>query len=121
MKEIILKMDSPKEAAQVVLLLYQNGFNPHTATINYSIREKLPVKIRKIADYPLVLEGIFNKHELRVAITPLAIGSSCEGTYALRKILKAANFYIEDSTLYTLKNFDINTGRLNLRISRPKK
>lgn len=121
MKEIILKMGSPKEAAQVVLLLYQSGFTPHTATISYSIREKLPVKIRKLADYPLVLEGIFNGHELRVAVTPLAVGSSCEGSYALKKILKAANFYIEEPDLFTLRKFNRETGCFRLRLSRAKK
>ena len=33
MKEIILKMDSPKEAAQIVSVLFKSGFKPTEAKI----------------------------------------------------------------------------------------
>ena len=110
MKEIILKMDSPKEATEMVLLLLENGFKPRKAIINYNIRKPLPVKIRKLADYPLVLEGFLNGHEMRVAVTPLAIGFYCEGSISLRKILKAAHFYIEDIEFFSLRSFNQDTG-----------
>lgn len=113
MREIILKMDSPKEAVQFTLVLFENGFKPHKAIINYNIRRKLPVKIKKLSDYPLILEGILNGHEMRVAITPLAIGDFSDGSCALRKILKAANFYIEEKDLFTLRRFNPNTGIAN--------
>ncbi len=110
MKEIILKMDSPQEAAQMVLVLFQNGFKPRKAIISYNIRKPLPVKIKKLADYPLVLEGSLNGHEMRVAVTPLAIGRYCPGSDALRKILKSAHFYIEDRDLFTIRRFNQETG-----------
>ena len=116
MKEIILKMDSPQEAAEMVLVLFQNGFKPRKAIISYNIRKPLPVKIKKLADYPLLLEGFFNGHEMRVAVTPLTIGSSCNGTYALRKILKTAHFYIEDIELFTLRRFNQETGCANFTL-----
>lgn len=116
MKEIILKMDSPKEAVEMVSLLCQNGFKPHKATISYNIRKKLPVKIKKLADYPLILEGILNGHEMRVAVTPLAIGSFCDGAYAMRRILKLTNFYMDDIEIFSLKRFNTNTGYLHLSL-----
>lgn len=116
MKEIILKMDSPKEAVDMISLLCKNGFKPYKATLSYNIREKLPVKIKKLADYPLILEGIFNGHEMRVAVTPLAIGSFCDGSYALRRILKMTDFYMDDLEIFTLKRFNPNTGYLHLTL-----
>lgn len=110
MREIILKMDSPKEAAQYTTLLFQNGFYPRKAIISYSIRKKLPVKIKKLEDYPLILEGTLNGHEMRIAVTPLSIGFSSDGAFALRKILKAGQFYIEDRDLFTLRKFNSDTG-----------
>lgn len=114
MKEIILKMDSPKEAAQFVLILFQNGFKPTEAKLNYSLRENSSVKLSKVTSFPLILTGTLNGHQTRVAVTPLAVGSSCEGSYALRKILKAANFYVEERDLFTIRRFNPKTGRLSL-------
>ena len=116
MKEIILKMDSPKEAADMVLLLFQNGFKPRKAIINYSIRKPPTMRIKKLADYPLILEGSLNGHEMRVAVTPLAIGYCCEGSIALRKIFKSAHFYIEDVELFTLRRFNQETGCANFTL-----
>ncbi|MBQ2835910.1 MAG: hypothetical protein IJE68_03660 [Clostridia bacterium] len=110
MKEIILKMDSPQEAAQMVLVLFQNGFKPRKAIINYNIRKPPTMRIKKLADYPLILEGSLNGHEMRVAVTPLAIGRYCPGSDALRRILKTAHFYIEDMDLFTLRKFNQETG-----------
>lgn len=110
MKEIILKMDSPVEAAQMVLVLYQNGFKPRKAIISYNIRKPPTMRIKKLADYPLILEGFLNGHEMRVAVSPLAIGRYCDGSDSLRRILKSAHFYIEDSDIFTLRRFNPETG-----------
>ena len=105
MKEIILKMDSAQEAVQFTLLLFENGFNPSKATISYDSRRPLPVKIRKLEDYPLVLEGQLNGHPLRVAVTPLEIGCFSNAAYGLRKILKTAQFYIDDRDIFSKHRF----------------
>lgn len=110
MREIILKMDSPLEAVQYTTLLFQNGFHPRKAIISYSIRKKVPVKIKKLEDYPLILEGVLNGHDMRVAVTPLSIGHWGDGATALRKILKTANFYIDDKDIFTLKRFNQEAG-----------
>lgn len=109
MREIILKMDSPTEAAQFASVLFQNGFKAQKAIINYNIRRN-SVKIKKLSDYPLILEGMLNGHEMRVAIAPLAIGNFSEGSCALRKILKTANFYVVEKDLFTLSRFNTQTG-----------
>lgn len=114
MKEIILKMDSPKEAAQIVSVLFQNGFKPTEAKINYSLRESSSIRLSRVTSFPLILTGTLNGHETRVAITPLVAGSHCEGSYALRKILKEANFYFEERDLFTIRRFNPDTGRLTL-------
>lgn len=110
-------MDTPKEAAQFVSLLFSNGFNATEATINYSLNKTPSVKLSKVKDFPLILTGTLNGHEMRVAVTPLAIGRRCEGSYALRKILKAGNFYIEENDLFTIRRFHPKTGRLSLTIT----
>ena len=117
MKEIILKMDSPKEAAQMVSVLFRNGFKPTEAKINYSLKENSSIKLSRITSFPLILSGTLNGHKTRVAVTPLAVGSHCEGAYALRKILKAANFYFEERDLFTIRKFNPETGRLSLTIT----
>lgn len=117
MKEIIFKMENPKEAVEMVSLLCQNGFKAKKATISYDIHKKVPVKIRKLADYPLILEGCLNGHSMRVAVTPLAIGSFCDGSYALKRILKMTNFYMEDIEIFTAKRFNPTTGRLYLTLN----
>lgn len=117
MKEIILKMDSPKEAAQLVSVLLQSGFKPTEAKINYSLKESSSVRLNRVTSFPLILTGILNGTQTRVAVTPLSVGSHCEGSYALRKILKAANFYFEERDLFTIRRFNPETGRLSLTIT----
>ena len=117
MKEIILKLDSPKEAAELVSVLLQNGFKPTEAKINYSLKENSSVKLSKVTSFPLILTGSLNGRQTRVAVTPLAVGSYSEGSYALRKILKAANFYFEERDLFTLRRFNPETGRMSLIIT----
>ena len=117
MKEIILKMDSPEEAAQMVLVLFKNGFKTRKATIHYNIRKPPTLRIKKLADYPLILEGLLNDHEIRVAVSPLAVGYSCAGAYALYKILKAAHFHIEDKDLLTLRKFNQDTGCVHFTLT----
>lgn len=117
MKEIILKMDSPTEAAQLVSVLLQNGFKPTEAKINYSLKENSSVKLSRVTHFPLILTGNLNGCQTRVAVTPLAVGSHCEGSYALRKILKEANFYFEERDLFTIRRFNPDTSRLTLTIT----
>lgn len=117
MKEIILKMDSPKEAAQIVSVLFKSGFKPTEAKINFSLRETSSVKLNRVTSFPLILTGILNGSETRVSVTPLVAGSHCEGSYALRKILKEANFYFEEKDLFTIRRFNPDTGRLTLTIT----
>ena len=116
MKEIILKMSSPKEALQFASIILQNGFKAYKATISYDSTRKLPVKIRKLSDYPLILEGFLNKQKTRIAITPLSVGNFSDGSYALRQILRVANFNVEDKDLFTMKNFNRQTGYLHMTI-----
>jgi len=117
MKDIILKMESPQEAAQKVLLLFRNGFKADQAIINYNNRQPLPVKIKKLSDYPLILNGTLNGHGIRVSVTPLSIGHYCAGSYALKKILKTGHFYIEDLDLFTLRKFNPDTSCINIMLT----
>ena len=117
MKEIIFKMNSPTEAEQMVSLLIRNGFKPTEAKINYSLTEVSSVKLSKVTSFPLILIGTLNGCKTRVAVTPLSIGSPCEGSYALRKILKTANFYFEEKDLFTTRCFNSKTGRVALTIT----
>ena len=114
MKEIILKMDTPREAEQMVSMLIQNGFKPIEAKINYSLRENSSVKLSRVTSFPLILTGTLNGNITRVAVTPLSIGSCCDGSYALRKILKVAKFSFEERDLFTIRKFNPDTGRLTL-------
>ena len=114
MKEIILKMDSPKESEQIVCLLFRNGFKPIEAKITYSLREVSSVKLSRVTSFPLLLTGTLNGKKTRVAVTPLVVGHYCDGSYALRNILKAAKFYHEERDLFTIRKFNPDTGRLIL-------
>lgn len=118
MKEIILKMQSPKEAETLVLLLFKNGFQTKSATISYNIRKGLPGKFRRLDQYPLTLHGILNGQQTRILVTPLTAGHRCDASYALMRILKAANFYVEPDDIFTVKRFDPTTGYLNLTYSK---
>lgn len=117
MKEIIIKMDSPKEAESLVLLLFKNGFKVNTAIVRYNLRTGIPVKFRRLDQYPLTLHGTLNGRETRVLVSPLAAGSRCDGSYSLMKILKAASFYIEPDNIFTICKFN-QEGILDLRFSR---
>ena len=116
MKEIIFKMGTPTEALNITRLLFRNGFEPTKAIIKYNLGRGLPGKIKKLDDYPLRLEGIYNGHELRVLVTPLAAGCSCEGSRALYHILRNASFPIEERELTTVRN--VKNGEVNLVLSR---
>ena len=114
MKEIILKMDSPKEAEQIVYLLFQNGFKPIEAKLTYSLRETPSIRLSRVTSFPLLLTGTLNGKKTRVAVSPLVIGRYCDGSYALRNILKAAKFHYEERDLFTIRKFNPDTGRLTL-------
>lgn len=115
MKEIIFKMGTPSEALNITRLLLRNGFEPTKATITYNLSKGLPGEIKKLSDYPLRLEGIYNGHELRVLVTPLAAGCSCEGSRALYHILRAASFPIEERDITTIRN--ARNGEVNMFLS----
>lgn len=114
MKEIILKMDSPKEAEQIVCLLFRNGFKPIEAKVSYNLRETPSIRLSRVTNFPLLLTGTLNGRKIRVAVTPLVVGCHCDGSYALRNILKAAKFYYEERDLFTIRRFNPDTGRLSL-------
>ena len=104
--EIIFKASSPKEAETLVLSVLKTGFIPRTATIQYNVRKGLPGRIRKINDYPLILEGYLNGSPMRISVTPLAVGSKCDGAYSLHKILKVCGFSIDNSEIFTIRKVD---------------
>ena len=118
MNEIVLKPPSPAQAAKLVSILLKNGFNATEATIKYSLKEPPSIKLRNVKDFPLVLTGTLDGCQMRVSVSQLEIGHHCEGSFALRKILKEAGFYFEEKDLFTLRRFDRDTGRLSMVISR---
>ena len=118
MKEIIIKMDTPKEAESLVLLLLKNGFYVNTAVINYNIRTGVPTKFRRLDQYPLTLYGTLNGRQTRVLVSPLGAGHRCEASYSLMKILKAVPFNVDPKDIYTLRKFNPETSTLCLRYSR---
>ena len=116
MKEVILNMGSPNEALTFTRLIFKNGFVPHKAIINYDIGKGLPGEIKRLSDYPLRLEGILNGHELRVMVTPLAAGCSCDGSHALYVILRCGGFSIEEKEIKTIRN--VKNGKVNMTLLR---
>lgn len=116
MKEIILKMGSPNEAYTFTRLLFKNGFITRKAIIKYDLSQGLPGKIKRLDQYPLRLEGVLNGHEMRVLVTPLAAGCSCEASFALYHILRAAGFPIEERELTTIRR--VSNGKVSLTLIR---
>lgn len=116
MKEIILSMGSPNEAVTFARSIFGMGFIPYKAIIKYDLSKGVVRKIQKLDDYPLRLEGTLNGHEMRVLITPLVAGCSCEGSRALYHILKAGGFPVEIKQLTTIRN--VENGKVNLLITR---
>ena len=118
MNEIVLKVASPAEAVQIVSALLRSGFHPTEAAINYNLNKEPSVKLSKVTDFPLILTGTLNGHDMRVAVSQLTIGRPCEGSYALRKILKTAEFYFEEKDLFTTRRFNPDTNRISLSIAK---
>ena len=118
MNEIVLKPGSPKQAANLVSALLKSGFNPTTATIQYSLRENTSVKLSNVKDFPLILTGTMDGYRMRISVSQLEAGRHSDGAYALRRILKEAGFYFEERDLFTTKRFNINSGRLLMTLSR---
>ena len=118
MKEIIIKMESPKEAEDLVLLLFKNGYKIRSAHVRYNLRKGVPVKFRRLDQYPLTLSGTYNGTETRLLVSPLAAGIRASGSYSLLKILKAANFCVEPDDILTVRRFNPSTGVLDLTFSK---
>ena len=118
MNEIVLKAANPSEAIQLVSVLLQNGFKPLVATIHCSISKEPSVKLSKVRDFPLILTGTLNGHEMRVAVSQLAVGRPCDGSYALRRILKISHFYFEEKDLFTTRHLNPKTGCINFSLSK---
>ena len=118
MNEIVLKPASPKQAATLVSVLLKNGFNPTEATIQYSLRDYPSVKLSNVKDFPLILKGTLDGSPMRVSVSQVEVGRYSDGSYALKKILKEAGFYFEERDLFTVKRFNINTGRLCMTLSK---
>lgn len=116
MKEIILKMASPNEAYTFTRLLFKNGFVPYKAIIKYNLGKGLPGKLKRLDQYPLRLEGILNGHEMRVLVTPLAAGCSCDASRALYHILRAADFPVEERDFTTIRK--VSNGEINITLLR---
>lgn len=115
MKEIILKMSSPNEALTFSRLLFKNGYIAHTAIIKYDLEKGLPGKIERLDQYPIRLEGTLNGHPMRVLITPLAAGCSCDASTALYHILRNAGFPVQDIRDFTTIRY-VRNGKVNLTI-----
>ena len=118
MNEIVLKPPSPAQAVKLVSILLKNGFKPTDAIIKYSLRERTSVKLSNVKDFPLILIGTLDGLPMRVSVSQLEVGRYCEGSYALKKILKEAGFYFEEKDLFTIRRFDKDTGRMSLLISK---
>lgn len=118
MNEIVLKPPTPEQAVNLVSILLKNGFNPTEATIKYSLKEFPSVKLSNVKDFPLILTGTLDGYQMRVSVSQLEVGRHCDGSYALRKILKESGFYFEEMDLFTIRRFNQETGRLNLTISK---
>jgi len=118
MKEIIIKMDTPKEAENLVLLLFKNGYKPKSAHVRYNLRKGVPVRFRRLDQYPLTLHGTYNGTETRLLVSPMAAGISAAGSYSLIKILKAADFYVEPDDILTVRRFNSTTGVFDLNFSK---
>lgn len=118
MNEIVLKPPSPAQAVKLVSILLKNGFNPTEATIKYSLNKYPSVKLSNVKDFPLTLTGTLDGYRMRVSVSQLEVGRHCDGTYALRKILKEAGFYFEEKDLFTLRRFNHSNGCLNMTISK---
>ena len=114
--EIIFKASSPKEAETLVLSVLKIGFVPKKATIRYNVRKGLPGRVKRINDYPLILEGHLNGNATRISVTPLAAGSKCDGAYSLHKILKICEFPIEDSDVLSIRKID-DEGWINFTLT----
>lgn len=117
MKEIILKMASPNEALTFSRLLFKNGFIPNKAIIKYDLSVGLPGEIKRLDQYPLRLEGNLNGHAMRVLVTPLAAGCSCEASRALFHILRAADFPVQDIRDFTTIRH-VKNGKVDLVLNR---
>lgn len=118
MNEIVLKPATPKQAANLVSILLKNGFKPTQAIVQYSLRECPSVKLSNVKDFPLILIGTLDGHTMRVSVSQIEVGRYCEGSYALRKILKEIGFHFEEMDLFTTRRFNINTGRLSMTFSK---
>lgn len=118
MNEIVLKPENPKQAVSLVSILFKNGFKPTEATIQYSLRQSPSVKLSNVKDFPLILSGTMDGYPMRVSVSQLVAGRYCEGSYALKKILKEAGFYFEERDIFTVKHFNIDTGRLCMNLSK---
>lgn len=117
MKEIILKMASPNEALTFSRLLFKNGYVVNTAIIKYDLSKGIPGEIKRLDQYPLRLEGNLNGHPMRVLITPLAAGCSCEASRALFHILRAASFPIQDEREFTTIRH-VKNGKVDMTLCR---
>jgi len=118
MKEIIIKMETPKEAEDLVLLLFKNGYKVKSAEVRYNLRKGTPIKFRRLDQYPLTIHGLYNDTETRLLVSPLAAGIRAAGSYSLIKILKAAQFYVEPDDILTVRRFNPTTGILDLTFSK---
>jgi len=118
MNEIVLKPATPKQAANLVSLLLKNGFNATDAIVQYSLREHPSVKLSNVKDFPLILTGTMDGHTLRVSVSQIEVGRYCEGSYALKKILKEIGFHFEERDLFSARRFNINTGRFSMTFSK---
>lgn len=117
MKEIIMKMSSPNEALTFSRLLFKNGYIAHTAVIRYDLGNGLPNKFKRLDQSPLRLEGTLNGNPMRVLITPLAAGCSCDASTALYHILRLAGFPVQDIRDFTTIRY-VKNGKFNMIMTR---